>query len=61
MNTILGRIVERLDKQILRLKRAKKKLGDKKLRDKKLEQQINRLVSIRNRLKRKKPTDGTAN
>lgn len=59
MATILNRLVERLDSKIARLKRAKKKLQDKNLEDKKLDHQINRLESIRDRLKKHTPTEGS--
>lgn len=56
MATILNRLVERLDLEISRLKQARKKLRDKNLEDKKLEHKINRLESIRDRLKTSTPT-----
>lgn len=59
MATILNRLVERLDVKIARLKIAKIKLMVKNLEDKKLDYQLNRLVSIRDRLKSKVPTEGT--
>lgn len=58
MATILNRLVERLDNKIARLRMAKIKLREKNLEDKNLEHQLNRLVSIRNRLKSKSATGG---
>lgn len=56
MPTILNRLVERLDYKIARLKRARKMLQEKNLEDSKLEHQIDRLLSIRNRLHKKNST-----
>lgn len=58
MATILNLLVERLNVKISRLKRAREKLRDKNLEDKKLDYQINRLVSICDRLTKKNSTGG---
>lgn len=58
MATILNRLVEHLDNRIARLRMAKVNLLEKNLEDKKLDHQLNRLVSIRNRLKSKSATGG---
>lgn len=57
MGTILSRLVERLDNEISRRKKARQKLRDKNLEDAKLEHQIQRLVSIRNRLHKRDATE----
>lgn len=57
MSTILNRLIEHLDNRIARLRIAKIRLLDKNLEDKKLDHQLNRLVSMRNRLKSKGTTE----
>lgn len=57
MATILHRLVERLDVKIRKLRNAKAKLQEKNLEDKKLDHQLNRLISMRNRI-HKRSTGG---
>lgn len=54
----LERLVERLDARIKKLRKTKRVLTRLGIQDQKLDKMINRLVSMRSRLKGRSPQEG---